>query len=195
MKTTNNPILKKRAFRIGGVALTVLMALSMMAAALPQTALAAGPTTATCAYQHTVKKSDTKNTIADTYGLKWWEIAKANNLPANPKPVVGTTLCIPTQDWAASAYTGTMTATAVGKKLSVTMSGFAVRSVWNVKVKDPTGTVSGFYKVGRIIAPVNGSVTGIYKVPQDLLETPRLTVCVTNADSSKTICTEINHTL
>ena len=180
---------------MGGIALTVLMALSMVAAALPQLALAAAGLTVTCAYQYTVKKSDTKSTIADAYGLKWWEIAKANNLPANPKPQVGQTLCIPSKNWAANAYKGTMTASATGKNLIVTMSGFDTRNFWNVRVKDPSGGVSDYFKVGRIVAPEKGSVTGIYKLPQDLLKTPNLTVCVTNAPSSKVICKKISHVL
>lgn len=193
MKTIFNHILNKPMLRMGGMALTALMALSMIAAALPQPALAAADSTVTCAYQHTVKKSDTKSTIADAYGLKWWEIAKANNLPANPKPPVGQTLCIPTKNWAANAYNGTMTASAIGKKLTVTMSGFDTRSIWNVRVKDTSGNVSGFYNVGRIVAPAKGSVTGIYNLPSQLLKMPKLTVCVKNAEASKAICTNIPH--
>jgi len=193
MKTIFNPILKRRMFRLGGMALSVLLALSMMAAALPQPALAAGATTASCTSNYTVKNGDTKSMIADKFGLKWQEIAKDNNLAVNPKPVVGTKLCIPTKHWAASAYNGTMTASAVAKKLSETMSGFDTHSIWNVLVKDGTGGSNGYFKVGRITAPANGSVTGVYTLPQSLWKTPSLVVCVKNAASSKTICTKINH--
>ena len=192
MNTFTNLILKGRMFRLGGMALSVLLALSMMAAALPQPALAAGATTATCTSYYTVKTGDTKNKIADAFGLTWAEIAKANNLPANPKPVAGKKLCIPTKESVASAY-GTMTASAAGKKLSVTMSGFDARSIWNVTVKDGTGGSNAFYKVGRIAAPAKGSLTGVYNLPQALWKTPALVVCVKNAASSKTICTKTNH--
>jgi hypothetical protein len=195
MKTIFNHMMNKPMLRMGSIALSILIALSMTAAALPQPAFAAGATTATCASNYTVKKSDTKSSIADAYGLKWWEIAKANNMPANPKPVVGATLCIPTKSWAASAYNGTMTSSAIGKKLTVTMSGFDMRSVWNVKVKDATGGVNEYFKLGRIITPAQGNVTHIYNLPQDLLKTPSLLVCVTNADSSRTICNKIDHTV
>ena len=193
MKTIFNPNLKRRMFRLGGMALIVLLALSTMAAAAPQPAQAAGAAT-TCASYYTVKTDDTKSIIADKFGLTWGEIAKANNLPANPKPVVGTKLCIPTKDWVTSSY-GTMTASAAGKKLTVTMSGFDTRSVWNVKVKDGTGGTNVYFKLGRIIAPAKGSVTGVYTLPQSLWKTPSLVVCVKNAASSKAICTKITHVL
>jgi len=171
------------------------MALSMLSAALPQTALAAANSTAACTSQYTVKKSDTKSTIADAFSLKWWEIAKANNMAPTAALKVGQTLCIPTKDWAANAYNGTMTASAIGKKLSVTMSGFDTRSVWNVRVKDDTGGVNDFFKLGRIVAPAKGKMTHVYNLPQDLLNTPSLMVCVTNAASSKVICTKITHAM
>jgi LysM repeat protein len=194
MKTIFSHILNKSVLRIGGIGLSVLMALSMMAAALPQPALAAA-STPTCAYTYTVKSGDTKGMIADKYGLKWWEIAKANNLHPTAKPVVGAKLCIPTKDWASSATTGTMTATAAGKRLSVKMSGFSTAGVWNVRVKDDQAGIDAFYKVGRITAPAKGSVTKGFNLPESLLKTPKLTVCTTNADSSVDICTHIVHVI
>jgi hypothetical protein len=195
MNTILKPMLNKSILRIGGIALTVFLSLSMMAAVLPQTAQAAGSSTAVCSENYVVKKGDTKGMIADTFGLKWWQIAAANNMLPYAKPVVGKTLCIPTLDWAKSANFGTMTASANGKKLTVQMSGFNVRSVWNVKVKDGTGGMNDYFKVGRIIAPKNGSVTGVSYLPHELWKTPRLDVCVTNATTSITSCTRIDHTV
>jgi hypothetical protein len=195
MKTMLNPVLKKSIIRIGGIALSAVMAFSMIAAALPQPAMAAGTTTAPCSENYMVKKGDTKGMIADTYSLKWWQIAAANHMAPTDKLVAGSTLCIPTKEWAASANLGTMSASAAGKKLTVKMSGFNTRSVWNVRVKDATGGVNDYFKLGRIVAPQNGSATGVYNLPQELWKTPRLEVCVTNAASSITVCTKINHVI
>jgi LysM repeat protein len=193
MKTLFNIISKRHLRHTGSLAITALLTLAMVVAALPQSALAAGSSTVTCGDHYKVKSGDTKGMIADTFGLKWWQIAAANNIAATAKPVVGSKLCIPTKAWAATATHGTMTASAVGKKLTIQMSGFNVRSVWNVRVKDASGGVTDYFKVGRIIVPQNGSVTAIYNLPQDLNKTPSLKVCVTNATSSMSMCTVIKH--
>jgi LysM repeat protein len=185
-------ILSKSIVRIGGVALSVFLALSMMAAAFPQTALAAGTTTVPCATTHKIISTDTKSSIADTYKLKWWQIAQANNIAPNAKLDFGSTLCIPTKAWVASVTTGSMTATAVGKKLSVTMSDFRSRDIWNVRVKDASNKTAGYTNVGRIAVPQIGSVTGIYSLPQAFLQTPTLKVCVTS-QASVVICQVIKH--
>jgi hypothetical protein len=193
MKTLFNVFSKRIPRYTGSLAIIALLALGMVAATFPQPALAAGATTAPCVDYYIVKNKDTKGSIAESIGFKWWQIAAANNMLPAAKLVVGKRLCIPTKEWVANAHQGTMTAAATGKELTVKMSDFSARSTWNVKVKDATGGVTSYFKVGRIIATQKGSVIGVYNLPQDLLKTPMLKVCVTNAGATQTICTVIKH--
>ena len=195
MKTVLNSVWNKSMLRISGAALSIVLALSMLVAAVPQPALAAGTSTVPCAEHYKVKDTDTKSSIADSFGMKWLPIAVANQLTPNAKLVVGSTLCIPTKQWAASYGRGTMSASAAGKKLSVKMEGFSMGGIWNVRVKDASNSVQGYFKVGRIAVPAKASVTAIYPLPQALLTTPRLKVCVTNSATSVTICQTIKHAM
>ncbi|MEJ2266938.1 MAG: LysM domain-containing protein [Anaerolineales bacterium] len=73
---------------------SLVLALALLAAFLPQPAQAA----VTCRTYHLVRESDTTPYIAHTYGLKWHEIAEANDLKIGERPNVGQILCIPTEE-------------------------------------------------------------------------------------------------
>ena len=141
-------IFDKRIHHFGSLALTALVTLAFLAAALPQPVQAAS---APCVTYYTYKKGDKTYSVAKTFGLAWWEIGLANNLKYPYVPTVGQRLCIPPQGWAEAqpTVTGFMSASSKGSKVSVTASGFTTRYLWVVKVKDPTGKVSGDFKIGR----------------------------------------------
>jgi LysM repeat protein len=190
MKTLLNKMMKNRLQRAGGLALSVLLALTMLAAAVPQPALAA----TVCVAHYTVKSGDTTSKIAHTFGLTWAEIAMANHMKAGDRLKVGQSLCIPSKS-PSTTQAGMMTAMANGNIVIVDMSGFAARYIWNVNVSDTSKTVSGVFKVGRIIVPANTAVKGAFKLPPELRKTPRLMVCVKNLTTDEKMCRSIGHTL
>jgi hypothetical protein len=185
-------ILDKRIHHFGILALTALVTLAFLAAALPQPVQAAR---APCVTYYTYKKGDKTYTVAKTFDLAWWEIGLANNMKYPYVPTVGQRLCIPPQGWAEAqpTVTGFMSAFSKGSKVTVTASGFTTRYLWAVKVKDSTGKVSGDFKVGRLVVPANKKVTGIYELPQELRNSTYLTVCMKNQTTDEKICRNIVH--
>jgi len=191
MNTIFNRFSHKRLLRVGSLALTALLALSMVAAAFPQPASAATP----CVRYYTVKSGDTPSQIAHTFGLRWGDIARANHMGNDARLKVGQSLCIPAKNPPKAAQTGTMKATTNGDALIVKMSGFSERSIWYVNVNDTQNRVPGVFKVGQMTVPVNTDVTGWFKLPPELRKTPYLTVCVKNAIKMGKICQQITHKL
>jgi LysM repeat protein len=193
MKGIPKPRLAPRLQRLGRLTLIALVALAMLASALPQPVQAAVEAQAPCTSNYIVLKGDTTTSIARKFNLGWWEIAKANNMPKSTKPKVGQALCIPPKGWASQTVAGTMTAYAVGAKLTVTVSNFDARYLWTVKVKDTTGKNTTDYKVGRMIIPKNTKVTQAFLLPSELRNTPYLTVCLKNLTTNDKICRYIIH--
>jgi len=185
MKTLFNNIFNERLQHASRLAITALLALVMVVAALPQPALAATP----CVAHHTVKSGDTTSMIAHIYGLTWAEIAKANKMKPSDKLKVGQSLCIPSSSTSSGgAVTGKMTAKANGTVVTVTMSDFNKRFVWYINVNDPSKKVSGVFKVGHMIVPVKTTVVGAFKLPLDLRKTSPLNVCAKNVGKAVKIC-------
>jgi len=183
----------RRLRRVGSLALTVLLALALLAAALPQPVQAATNSNAPCTTNYTVVKGDSTTSIARKFGLGWWEIAKANNLTKPYKLQVGQTLCIPPKGWAGQKAAGNMTAFSQGYKLVITVSGFDTRYLWAVNAKDTTRKVAGNYKVGQMVIPANTKVTKVFLLPTELQNAPYLTVCLKNLTTNDTICRYIIH--
>jgi LysM repeat protein len=193
MKANLKLNLSRRLVRAGGLALTVLFALALLAAALPQPAQAAVTSTAPCVTNYTVLKGDSTTSIARKFGLGWWEIAKANNLtkPYNLKE--GQALCIPPKGWAGQKAAGSMTAFSQGYKLVITVSGFDTRYIWAVNAKDTTRKIAGNYKVGQMVIPANTKMTQAFVLPTELLNAPYLQVCLKNLTTNDKICRYIIH--
>ena len=185
-------IFNKRRLHFCSLALPVLVALTLLAASLPQPVQAAS---APCVTYYTYKKGDKTYSVAKTFGLAWWEIGLANNMKYPYTPTVGKRLCIPPAGWAEAQpkVTGFMSAFSKGSKVSVTASGFTTRYLWMVKVKDPTGKVSGDFKIGRMLIPVTTRVTGIFQLPAELRNSSYLTVCLKNQTTDEKICRNIVH--
>ena len=188
MNTIFNRTSNKRRLRVGSMAITAMLVLATLAAALPQPALAAK-----CSAYYTVKAGDTTSMIAHTYGLVWAKIAKANNIKSPYKLKVGQTLCIPAQGGTTVAQPGTMTAGATGNGLRVTIQDFDRRGIWVVKVNDTKTPFGTNYKVGQMVVPGKTRATGFFNLPQALRKTPFLTVCVKNSVTNQNICQQITH--
>jgi LysM repeat protein len=195
MKARFYALRSKGIRRSVGYALTVLLGLSCMWLAFPQPIQAANATAAPCVAHYIVKTGDTTSKIAHTYRLGWWEIAKANNMKPSHPIKVGQTLCIPPKGWASQVVIGTMTSSATGKYLTVTISDVPYRYIWYVKVNAGQKSAGNSYKVGQMLVPANTKVTGTFMLPSSFWKTPRLTVCVKNATTDDRICQKISHTI
>ena len=193
MKAIQKSISSRRLRHASGLALTVLLALALLAAALPQPVQAATNPKAPCVANYTVMKGDSTSSIAHNFGLGWWEIAKANSLTKPYKLKVGQTLCIPPKGWAGQKVAGNMSAYAIGAKLTISVSAFDARYIWTVKAKDTTGKVTGDYKLGQMVIPKNTSVTQVFLLPAELRYTSYLTVCLKNLTTNDKVCRYIIH--
>jgi LysM repeat protein len=185
----------KRLRHEARTALITLLALVMIVAAYPLPALAAVGATAPCVAHFTVKAGDTTSKIAHTYHLAWWEIAKANDRKPSIPIKTGETLCIPPKGWANQVVIGTMTASATGKNLMVTISDVPYRYAWYVKVNDSQKKIGGTSKIGQMLVPANTKVTKIFELPPALWKAPHLYVCAKNATTDDKICQGIAHTI
>ena len=193
MKAIQKSISSRRLRHASGLALTVLLALALLAAALPQPVQAATNPNAPCVANYTVMKGDSTSSIAHNFGLGWWEIAKANSLTKPYKLKVGQTLCIPPKGWAGQKASGNMTATAIGAKVTITVSGFDARYIWAVNAKDTTGNLTGNYKLGQMVIPKTTAVTQVFLLPTELRNAPYLTVCLKNLTTNDKVCRYIIH--
>lgn len=173
--------------------LSALLIVALISAALPAPARAV-----TCVRYHTVKSGETTSKIAHTYGLKWGEIAKANDLeyPYNLK--TGQKLCIPPSasdktDNASNADDLKMTAKSSGNTVSITIKGLSTKTSYFVRVRDGTASVRGWYKLGVMRAKKNTSATASFSLPKELRNTLYLQVCLKNGTTDELACRTIIH--
>ena len=180
-----NAFSSKRSIRFTAVAICVAMLLAVLAAVLPQSVLAKTP----CDYYYKVKEGDTTPQIAHTFGLKWKEIALANNIKDPSKLKVGQILCIPPKDFT----TENTIVTVIGKRIQITASGFLEKNVFYVKVRDGSVGVGGWYKIGTFKINKNKKVTETYSLPNELSRALYITVCLKNATTDELICRTVVH--
>ncbi len=189
-------MIDKRVRHAVNLAVVILVASTILVAGLPQGAQAAGHKVP-CDTYYIVKTGDTSDSIAYKFGVFWRYIAFASNLKEGKPLKVGTKLCIPPKWWPSRAKPVTMTASASGKNLTVTIINYGsyTASAWNVRVSDTQMVVSGDYKVGQLVAPKNNSRTRVFKLPPALFNRPYLTVCIVEKYDQETICKQITHTI
>jgi LysM repeat protein len=183
----------------------ILIALALIAGTLPLSASAATK----CVAYYTVQEGDTTPKISKTFGLKWREIAKANDLELAWKPVPGTNLCIPAEGSATSGTSGSgistttsvpsdsnasFSAQAAGNKITITGAGFKNKQVFNVKVRDAGQNSGGWVKVGLFKIPKNTTKTQSYVLPDALRDDLYLQICLKNASTDELICRKVLHT-
>lgn len=182
----------RKAFKKLGMALVSLtLVLSFLAVSLPQPVKAATDAVS-CDTYYTVKSGDTIRTIAQAYGLKWRDLASANNLNYPYKVKVGQKLCIP-----ASEDTETenlkLTVTVRGSNVTVKASSSKFRYKYTIKVRAGDTGVGGWYKVGSLTVPKKSSVTVVYTLPKDLKTVSPITVCLKNVTTDNLICRTVIH--
>lgn len=181
--------------------LSVVMTIALLMAFLPAPAQAA-----TCVAYYIVQEDDTTPKIAHTYGLKWREIAEANDLEPGDKLVVGTRLCIP-PGADSSPATGGGTSTFLpetdknarfnlsisGNKIYLSLSRFTINHTYLVKVRDAHVGIGGWEKLEKVKIKKSTTYNLVMTVPKDLRDTLYLSVCLKDLSSDELICrTAIN---
>jgi hypothetical protein len=166
---------------------SALLLLTPVLAVLPgQPALAA----TTCVNYHVVKSGEKKAEIAQTYGLKWKVIAKANNISTGENPKVDDRLCIPKQvsDTAklaklAQGFTPTYNSGRISFPLATLAAG-----LWKIKVRDANTSSGGWDELSKFDPSNEKGPNYSFKLPSDLNSTPRVSVCLKNQKTDQLIC-------
>jgi hypothetical protein len=176
---------------------SLVLAFALLAAFLPQPAQAA----VTCRTYHLVRESDTTPYIAHTYGLKWHEIAEANDLKIGERPNVGQILCIPTEEEESTGRKLTVRpstdkkagiqVSVSGNRIILKLSNFSKEHMYRVKVRDVSLAVGGWSKLAVITIEKNKTRTFRYKIPEDLRDTPILNVCLKDMITDELTCRSV----
>ena len=179
---------------VSRLSLTLVLVLTLFLAALPQPAQAA-----TCRTYHYVRAGDTTVSIAQTYGLKWREIADANNLDYPYDLDVGDRLCIPPKDNNNDDDDENTTEfklgiTATHTAISVTVSGLDVKkAVFNVRIRNASTGVGGWVKLGRLKAVKKKTTKMVFSVPAEFRSTLYIQVCLKNMTTDELDCRTVVH--
>lgn len=163
-----------------------MLVLAVAAAALPQTAKAAS-----CKTYHTVQKGEKTGTIARKYGVKWIEIAAANDLERPTKLVVGDQLCIPFKF--SVSLKNTLAVSNVNNLIKITASDFKEDGKYYVRVRDITSGVGKWYKIGMFKVLRNKTLSGKYLLPKQLKSSIYFEVCLKNGTTNEVICQNVRH--
>lgn len=173
------------------VILSIVLALSFFLAAFPSQAEAA---TTTCVAYYTVQKGDTTTKIAKTFGLRWRQIAVANNMEDPYKLTPGMRLCIPPKDFSTEPVktaVAVIKAEIVNNRLTVTVSSTSARRSFYLRVRDASTSVGGWTKLGSFKVPKNTVVIRSYTLPSKLAGAAYLQVCIKEATTDDRICTTV----
>ncbi len=172
--------------------LVVVVLLSMLVSALPQPAQAA-----TCEAYHYVKAGETTVTIAQTYGIKWGLIAKANKLEYPYKLKVGQRLCIPPADAEVEDEDATkfkLSITASQTSVTITLSGLSVKKAgFNVKARNALTWIGGWERLGHFKAKEKKTTKVVYSIPKVLKDDLYLQICLKNVTTDELTCKTIFH--
>jgi hypothetical protein len=168
------------------IAISVLLVLAVMAAVLPQRAQAAS-----CKAYYTVKKGDKTGEISRMYGVKWIEIAAANDLERPYKLTEGQQLCIPFKY--SVSLKNNLAASNVNNLVKVTASDFQENGKYYVKVRDITSGAGKWYKIGNLKVIKNRTVTGKYLLPRQLNSSIVFEVCIKNGTTNDVFCKNVRH--
>lgn len=171
-------------------ALSLVLALAILAALAPQTAQAA----VTCRSFYVFREGDTKPYIAHTYDLSWKEIAKANNMNSSDKVKVGDRLCIPEGEAAdlvtpaGSSKAKIRVSIVGGNTIRISVDDFSQRHSYLVKVRSSSAGIGDWTKLGRIQVVKNDAQNYTFSIPNDLRDAAILNVCLKDMTTDELIC-------
>jgi hypothetical protein len=188
------PVLKTWTSRL----LVALLALSLLAALLPQAEAAASSSAAAkCATAYTIKQGDTLATIGKKFDITPHSIVVENKMGV-PYPIfVGQRLCIPDKDVSgslagkyANAPAAYFTAGFTPNGIYIQPSNYPKNPVW-VKGDNLGDKVKKFVKIGRLNAKATGNSRVTYTLPAELKNAKTLTVCLKDILSDYNQCVTI----
>jgi murein DD-endopeptidase MepM/ murein hydrolase activator NlpD len=182
--------------KLGFKALSVLLVLAILAAALPASVLAA-PDAATCSTNYIVKSGDTLSSIALTYKVTTAELAAANNLKEPYTLYIGQALCIPGTAPTSTSSTSTtsnqkINATFTATSVTFKLSGLTKNGRFTIKGRKYDRHDSSWYRFGHFKANKNGGGTVTLKLPRILREPGEIQICFKNATNDKVWCQRFN---
>lgn len=177
---------KRTINRSISIAISVLLVIAVLAATLPGQAMAAS-----CQAYYTVQRGDKTGTIARHFGVKWIEIAAANDLEKPYKLTEGEQLCIPFKY--SVSLKNNIAVYNVNNLIKVSASDFQENGKYYVKVRDITSGPGKWYKIGNMKVGKNKTVTGKYLLPKELKGSIYFQVCLKNATSNEVICQNARH--
>lgn len=180
-----NPPYSSLTHRVWMVIATILI-LVVISAALPEQVNAAS-----CKAYYTVQQGDKTGTIARMYGLKWIEIAAANNLSRPYVLEEGQRLCIPFKY--SVSLKNNIAVWNVNNLIKITASDFPASGSYYVKVRDITSGQGPWYKLGNMKINKNRTVTSEYLLPKQLNSSIFFQVCLRNGTTNEQFCKNVRH--
>jgi LysM repeat protein len=174
-------------------AISAILALAVLGAALPQPVQAA----VSCRAYYTVQTGDTTPHIAHTFNLKWKDIATANGMKVIDRLTTGQQLCIPVEEETTTTKKVTTPATdkkasiqvsIAGKRIFLSLSNFTQEHTYLVKVRDARVGIDGWYKYKEITVNQDTDLTWRFSVPEDLTHVLYLRVCLKDQYTNQLIC-------
>jgi LysM repeat protein len=183
-----NALRSHRIPRPGFLALSLVLLLAVIAAAVPLTGQTAQA--ATCDRTHVVKAGETTGQIAHRYDMKWSDIAKENDLKRPYELEEGQQLCIPgdEDDENKVASKAVINVTVAGKRVFLTVDKFSARSVLTVKARSADVGVGGWSKLGTVRVGKNEKLSTVFSLPTTLRDATYLNVCLKNLTTDELTC-------
>lgn len=165
---------------------SAILILAVILAALPQQVNAAS-----CKAYYTVQEGDKTGTIASKYGLKWIEIAAANNLSKPYELEEGQQLCIPFKY--SVSLKNNIAVRNTNNLIKITASDFPTSGSYYVKVRDITAGQGQWYKLGNMKINKNRTVTSEYLLPKQLNSSIFFQLCLKNGTTNEVFCKDARH--
>lgn len=184
-------VTKKALQKLGVALVSLTLVLSFLAVSLPQPVKAATEAVS-CDTYYTVKSGDTLRSIAQAYGLKWRDLAEANNIKYPYKVKVGQKLCIPALEETETENV-TLTISVTGSVVHVKAYSSKYRYKYAVKVRAGDTGIGGWYNVGTLKLPKKTTINAVYALPKDLRTVSPITVCLKNQSTDNLICRTVIH--
>lgn len=171
-----------RTYHILRITSSLAIALALALAVLPTPAQAVG----VCLSYYTVQEGDTTPRIAHLYGIKWRQIAEANNMKPPYKIKTGDVLCVPAEGGATNV-SQTVVSSSSAYAVSVVNALISVkiradndedRYIYTIKVRDGNASIGGWYKLDTVKIKKNDTYLNYYSVPKELRSSLYLQVCL-----------------
>jgi len=177
------------ALRLFTVAITALILAGLIAPAFATATLAA-PAALACKTNHTVKNSETLESIAKKYNITVDALAKANDMSKSAKLYKRQVLCIPAAN--KSEAQAALSVQASKGNLSLSAAKISKSTPYLLKVKE--GDRGFWYTLGRLQSTKDGSLTAKnFTLPKDLRTKLYLTVCLKNQLTDQLTCQKVYH--